>query len=181
MLLLFRIDSHHPLTLLSFLSRNGDETNLIPIGKKANRSLPSIVYRPRRLMEIEAAAAAAEKAKKEQFEKENIEKDQQINSQPPLRLTIPKPLVNDKPSSPIKKLNTNQDSTIQKKLSTNNISSSNNNIQKKIIQSPTINQSNDSAINNVRFFILRKIFRLVFFSQQKIYQRLIKLIKQFLI
>lgn len=65
----FRNDSHHPLTLLSFLSKNGDEPNIIPIGKRPNRSLPSVRYRPRRLIEIEAAAAAAEKAKKEQVEK----------------------------------------------------------------------------------------------------------------
>ncbi len=62
-------DSHHPLTLLSFLSKNGDESNLVPIGKRPNRSLPSILYRPRRIIEIEAAVAAAEKAKKEQIEK----------------------------------------------------------------------------------------------------------------
>jgi hypothetical protein len=66
---LFRSDSHHPLTLLSFLSKNGDEPNIIPIGKRPNRSLPSVLYRPRRVIEIEAAAAAAEKAKKEQLEK----------------------------------------------------------------------------------------------------------------
>ena len=42
----------------------------MPIGKRPNRSLPSILYRPRRLIEMEAAAAAAaEKAKKEQMEK----------------------------------------------------------------------------------------------------------------
>ncbi len=66
---LFRSDSHHPLTLLSFLSKNGDEPNIVPIGKRPNRSLPSILYRPRRIIEAEAAAAAAEKAKKEQIEK----------------------------------------------------------------------------------------------------------------
>ncbi len=41
----------------------------MPIGKRPNRSLPSILYRPRRIIEIEAAVAAAEKAKKEQHEK----------------------------------------------------------------------------------------------------------------
>ena len=41
----------------------------MPIGKRPNRSLPSTLYRPRRLIEMEAAAAAAEKAKKEQLEK----------------------------------------------------------------------------------------------------------------
>jgi len=65
----FRSDSHHPLTLLSFLSKNGDEPNILPIGKRPNRSLPSIRYRPRRIIEMEAAVAAAEKAKKEQMEK----------------------------------------------------------------------------------------------------------------
>ena len=46
------------------------------MGKRPNRSLPSILYRPRRIMEMEAVAAAAaaataaaEKAKKEQLEK----------------------------------------------------------------------------------------------------------------
>jgi hypothetical protein len=68
-IILFRNGSHHPLTLSSFLSKNGDETNVIPIGKRPNRSLPSILYRPRRIIEFEAAAAAAEKAKKEQIEK----------------------------------------------------------------------------------------------------------------
>lgn len=67
-MILFRSDSHHPLTLLSFLSKNGDEPNQMPIGKRPNRSLPSILYRPRRIIEIEAAVAA-EKAKKEQLEK----------------------------------------------------------------------------------------------------------------
>ena len=63
----FRSDRHHPLTLLSFLSKNGDEPSSAPIGKRPNRSLPSILYRPRRLIEIEATAA--EKAKKEQLDK----------------------------------------------------------------------------------------------------------------
>ncbi|CAF3624120.1 unnamed protein product [Rotaria sp. Silwood1] len=101
-------ESHHPLTLLSFLSKNGDETTTttMPIGKRPNQSLPSVLYRPRRIIEMEAAvaaaaAAAAEKAKKEQLEKENNEKDQQG---PPIRVTIPKALVvNDKPSLPTKK------------------------------------------------------------------------------
>ncbi len=70
---MFRTDSHHPLTLLSFLSKTGDEPNIIPIGKRPNRSLPSILYRPRRIIEIEAAAAAAEKARKEQLEKVYIQ------------------------------------------------------------------------------------------------------------
>jgi hypothetical protein len=60
--------SHHPLTLLSFMSKNGDEPNVVPVGKRPNQALPRILYRPRRIMEIEAAAAA-EKAKKEQLEK----------------------------------------------------------------------------------------------------------------
>ena len=51
------------------MSKNGDEPNIVPIGKRPNRSLPSILYRPRRIIEMEAAAAAAEKAKKEQIEK----------------------------------------------------------------------------------------------------------------
>ncbi|CAF1658248.1 unnamed protein product [Rotaria magnacalcarata] len=101
-------DSHHPLTLLSFLSKNGDEPTSVPIGKRPNQSLPSILYRPRRIIEIEVAAAAtaaAEKAKKEQLEKETNEKDQQQGPPPPLRLTIPKPLVvNDKGSITNKKL-----------------------------------------------------------------------------
>ncbi|CAF0803664.1 unnamed protein product [Rotaria sordida] len=99
-------DSHHPLTLLSFLSKNGDETTTMPVGRRANQSLPSVLYRPRRVIEMEAAAAAAaaEKAKKEQLEKENNEKEQQQGPPPPLRLTIPKPLVvNDKPPLSIKK------------------------------------------------------------------------------
>ncbi|CAF4253153.1 unnamed protein product, partial [Rotaria magnacalcarata] len=72
-------DSHHPLTLLSFLSKNGDEPTSVPIGKRPNQSLPSILYRPRRIIEIEVAAAAtaaAEKAKKEQLEKETNEDKQ---------------------------------------------------------------------------------------------------------
>ncbi|CAF3234715.1 unnamed protein product [Rotaria socialis] len=100
-------DSHHPLTLLSFLSKNGDEPTSVPIGKRPNQSLPSILYRPRRIIEMEVAAAAtaaAEKAKKEQLEKETNEKDQQ-GPPPPLRLTIPKPLVvNDKGPITNKKL-----------------------------------------------------------------------------
>ena len=64
---LFRSDPHHPLTLLSFLSKTGDEPSSMPVGKRPNRSLPSILYRPRRLIEIEATAA--EKAKKEQLDK----------------------------------------------------------------------------------------------------------------
>lgn len=51
------------------MSKNGDEPNIIPIGKRPNRSLPRVLYRPRRIIEIEAALAAAEKAKKEQIEK----------------------------------------------------------------------------------------------------------------
>ena len=60
--------SHHPLTLLSFLSHNGDETNVLPVGKRPNRSLPSILYRPRRILDIEYANANAEKTRKD-FEK----------------------------------------------------------------------------------------------------------------
>lgn len=69
MIVYSRDDSHHPLTLLSFLSKIGDEPNVVPVGIRPNRSLPSIRYRPRRIIEIEAATAAAEKAKKEQQEK----------------------------------------------------------------------------------------------------------------
>lgn len=57
--------SHHPLTLLSFLSQNGDETNVRPIGKRPNRALPAILYRPRRILDIEYANANAEKTRKD--------------------------------------------------------------------------------------------------------------------
>ena len=60
--------SHHPLTLLSFASQNGDEPNVVPVGKRPSRTLPAILYRPRRIIEIESAHAV-EKAKKEQLEK----------------------------------------------------------------------------------------------------------------
>jgi hypothetical protein len=137
--------SHHPLTLLSFLSKIGDEPNVVPIGKRPNRSLPSILYRPRRIMEIEAAVAAAEKAKKEQQEKENVEKDQQQNSQPPLRLTISKPLVTNDKTSLIKKLPTNLDGILQKKpASTSSLNSNSSSINlggKKFLISPPINET----------------------------------------
>ncbi|CAF4013170.1 unnamed protein product, partial [Adineta steineri] len=153
-------DSHHPLTLLSFVSKNGDEPNPVPVGKRSSRSLPSILYRPRRIIELEIAqAAAAEKAKKEQLEKENNEKDQQQGPPPPIRLTIPKPSANtDKPSIPIKKLPStttpssssstpttpiiNENST-NKKPPTTPLSNTNSpfvNLGKKIIVSPPIHE-----------------------------------------
>lgn len=40
----------------------------MPVGKRPNKCLPTVLYRPRRIIETEAAAAA-EKAKKELLEK----------------------------------------------------------------------------------------------------------------
>lgn len=132
------------MTLSSFINENNEETNPIPIGIKPKRSLPKIVYRPRRLIEIDAATAA-EKAKKNLLEKENIEKEQ-ATIQPPLRLTIAKPPPTDKSISPIKKTITNQD----KKPSQISL---NNSINPKIIHNSNSNPNietnlTDTSTNN---------------------------------
>ncbi|CAF1382889.1 unnamed protein product [Adineta ricciae] len=163
-------DSHHPLTLFSFLSKNGDETSVVPVGKRPNRALPSILYRPRRIIEMEAAISA-EKAKKEQMEKENNDKDQQQGPPLPIRLTIPKPnpttstttitttlttttstttSTTEKISQSIKKSLTTPsiDGILMKKSSTNLSLNTNpliNNSTKKTLISPPLNQFNESS------------------------------------
>ena len=132
--------NHHPLTLSSFINENNEETNPIPIGIKPKRSLPKIVYRPRRLIEIEGATAA-EKAKKNLLEKENIEKEQ-ATVQPPLRLTISKPQPTDKTTSPIKKAIADQEKK-PSQTSLNNLTT-----PKIILNSNNETNLTDNSTNN---------------------------------
>ena len=58
-------ESHHPLTLLSFMSQNGDDMNARPVGKRPNRALPSILYRPRRILDLQHGNINTDKSRKD--------------------------------------------------------------------------------------------------------------------